>query len=150
HRLGAYHTVAVVLTLAGAAVGAVLGGRRDEWRRGVPLALRQDDGETLDRRRFLTMATTLKRLPLGLAPFGPPREGMKVLDIDAPPRRLHAALPALLAGRDAPWLAAEGYRRSQAERLQMSLDQPVVIDGEVFPGGEIIVRRGAPMQFLAP
>lgn len=150
NRLGVFHGLSVAVTLAGAAMGALFGGRREKWREGVALSLRLDDGPPLPRERFVTMATTLKRLPFGLAPFGPPREGMKVLDVDAPPRRLYAALPTLLAGRDAPWLARNGYRRAEASSLALSLDQPVVIDGEIFPGGEILVRRGAPVRFLAP
>jgi diacylglycerol kinase family enzyme len=150
HRMGAFHKVAVGLTLAGAAAGVLFGGRRGEWRAGVDLALALDDGAPVSNPRFLAMATTLKRLPLGLAPFGPPREGLKVLDVDAPPLRLHAALPALLAGRDAPWLQAGGYRRADAESLRLQLEPSVVIDGDVFPGGDLTVRRGAPLRFLAP
>ncbi len=75
---------------------------------------------------------------------------MKLLDIDAPPKRLHAALPALFKGRETPWLAAAGYRRADVERLAIRSEFPLVIDGEVFQGGDIVVRRGEPVRFLAP
>ena len=150
HRMGAYHSLSVALTLAGAAFGTLFGGRRDQWRHGVALT-GQVDGQPLPLgERFVLMATTLKRLPFGLKPFGPPTDAMKVLDVDGPPRLLLAALPTLLAGRTAPWLGRNGYRRQEAERLSISVPEPVIVDGEVFAGGQIVVRRGAPMRFLAP
>lgn len=150
HRMGAYHSLSVALTLAGAAFGTLFGGRRDQWRHGVALT-GQVDGQPLPMgERFVLMATTLKRLPFGLKPFGPPTDAMKVLDVDGPPRLLLAALPTLLAGRTAPWLGRNGYRRQEAERLSISVPEPVIVDGEVFAGGQIVVRRGAPMRFLAP
>ncbi len=150
HRMGAYHSASVALTLAGAMGGVLFGGQRDEWRRGGDLSLRMDGGAARDGARFLMMATTLKRLPFGLQPFGPPREGLKVLDVDAPPRRLALALPALLRGRDAPWLAASGYRRGRATDLVLSLDQEIIVDGEIYPGGQITIREGQPLSFVAP
>lgn len=150
HRMGAYHNLSVALTVTGAALGTLLGGKRSEWSRGVQAELVADGAPATEGRRFVLMATTLKRLPFGLKPFGPPRDGMKVLDVDAPPRRLAAALPPILAGRDDAWLTRAGYRRGEAERLEVRTAEPVVIDGEMFPGGEIVVRRGEPVRFLAP
>jgi hypothetical protein len=140
----------VGLSVTGALAGTFLGGNRDQWRRGVELTLAVDGGAPVAGPRFLTMATTLKRLPMGLKPFGPPRDGMKVLDIDAPPHRLFRALPAVVQGRSPEWFAEAGYRRHDAEELVIHIDEGLVIDGEVFVGGEIIVRRGAPVRFLAP
>lgn len=150
HRMGAYHSLSVALTVAGAALGTLFGGARAQWRQGVAVRLATDDAAPATGRRFVVMATTLKRLPFGLKPFGPPREGMKVLDVDAPPRRLVFALPTILMDRADRWLTRNGYRRSLAESLTVRVDEPVVIDGEIFPGGEIVVRQGAPMRFLAP
>ena len=150
NRMGAFHSASVALTLAGAVMGTVAGGRRDQWRQGADLTLDLDGGPRLEGARFLMMATTLKRLPFGLRPFGPPREEMKVLDVDAPPHRLLAALPALLAGRDAPWLMQSGYRRSEAEVLNLTLADDVVLDGEIYPGGALTIRRGPALRFVAP
>jgi diacylglycerol kinase (ATP) len=150
HRMGAYHNLSVALTVSGAALGTLFGGTRGEWSQGVEVTLATDGAAAPSGRRFVLMATTLKRLPFGLKPFGPPRDGMKVLDVDAPPRRLAAALPAILMGRGDGWLTGAGYRRREAEHLALSVAEPVVIDGEVFPGGDIVVRRGAPVRFLAP
>ena len=63
---------------------------------------------------------------------------------------LPLALPILLAGRDARWLPAAGYRRADAETLALSLDGDFVLDGEIYPGGELTLRRGEPLEFVAP
>lgn len=150
HRMGAFHSLAVALTVIGAAFGALFGRDGDGWRQGVRAGLAIDGGEATVAARFVVLATSLKRLPLGLRPFGPPREGMKVLEVSAPPRRLALALPAVLLGRAETWLRRHGYRRTLAEGLFVSSPQPVVVDGEVFPGGEITIALGPPVRFLAP
>jgi diacylglycerol kinase (ATP) len=92
------------MSVLGALVGTVMGGKRDQWRAGVPLCLAVDGEETRTADRFLVLATTLKRLPFGVKPFGPPREGLKFLDVDAPPQGgCRARFPALLAGKESAW-----------------------------------------------
>lgn len=150
NRMGAYHALSVGLTLAGAVLRTLFGGDRNDWRRGVEASVGLDGASARAGARFLVLATTLKRLPFGIAPFGPARDGLKLLDIDAPPRRLLAALPAVLSGRDAPWLERCGYRRGEGAVIAVSSPAPVVIDGEAYPGGKIVVRRGTPVRFLAP
>ncbi|MGR4864432.1 diacylglycerol/lipid kinase family protein [Caulobacter sp. LARHSG274] len=150
HRLGAFHSISVAMSVLGALIGTVMGGQRDEWRAGVPLCLAVDGQETRTADRFLVLATTLKRLPFGLKPFGPPREGLKYLDVDAPPRRLPGAFPGLLKGRNYAWQARYGYRRGDAERLRITTDQPLVVDGDVYDGGcGVTVALAEPLRFLA-
>ena len=150
HKLGAFHSISVAMSVLGALIGTVMGGKRDQWRSGVPLCLAIDGQETRTADRFLVMATTLKRLPFGLKPFGPPREGMKFLDVDAPPRRLPGAFPALLAGKDAAWLPRLGYRRGDAETLRITTNQSLVVDGDVYEGGcGVTVALAPPLKFLA-
>ena len=103
-----------------------------------------------EKRLFLVMVSTLQQLPLGLRPFGADAEGLKVLAVDAPPRRLSAALPLLISGRAASWLEGAGYHRSNPERLDLTLASPFVLDGETFPGGELSVGMGPPVDFVAP
>ncbi|MDP3869353.1 diacylglycerol kinase family protein [Phenylobacterium sp.] len=150
HRMGAYHSLSVALTLAGAALGTLFDNKASPWRRGIEATVAVDGAAQPVGQRFVLIVTALKRLPFGLKPFGPPREGMKVLDVEAPPRGLLSALPVVLAGRGDGWLAARGYRRALADRLDLRVDEPIVIDGEVFPGGAISVRLGAPLRFLVP
>ena len=150
NRMGAFHGLSVGLTLAGAAAGALFGGARDHWREGVPVELSIDGAPAPPGNRFLLMATTLKRMPLGIKPFGPPREGLKTLDVDAQPKRLLKALTTVLGGGDAPWLAKRGYRRGDAKVLRIQTCDAFVLDGEVYEAsGAMTVALGPTLRFLA-
>lgn len=150
NRMGAFHGLSVGLTLAGAAAGALFGGARDHWREGVLVELSIDGQPAPKGSRFLLMATTLKRLPLGIKPFGPPREGLKALDVDAQPKRLLNAMVTLLSGGDAPWLARRGYRRGDAKSLRIQTCDAFVLDGEVYEAsGGMTVALGPTLRFLA-
>lgn len=148
HGLGFFDNAAIAATLAGAAGRTLLGGRGDPWRRGVQAGLALDDGPAEIGAWFLVLAATLKRFPLGLKPFGPPHEGLKVLAAEAPPRRLWAAVPAILSGSEAPWLERAGFRRRDVDRLALSGVESFVLDGEIFHGGEVEVRRGPELEFV--
>ncbi len=150
NRLGAFQSLSVALTLAGAIIGTLIGATRGRWRAGVPVSLSVDGEPARSGMRFLVMAATLKRLPLGIKLFGRPRHGLKYLDIDAPPRRLLRALPVLLSGRRSRRLRARGYRRGDAHELRFETDQPFVLDGEVYrTGGGMTVRLAPPLRFMA-
>ena len=99
---------------------------------------------------MLLLASTLKRMPLGIMPFGPLRDGLKVLSVDAPGRKLARAARVVVTGKDAPWLEAAGYRRVDLEGFDMPTAGEIVLDGEIYPGGAWQVRVGAPMEFLVP
>jgi diacylglycerol kinase (ATP) len=146
HGLGLFDNAAIAVTLAQAAAGALVGGPGNAWRRGETATLSGASAQ----RWFLVMASTLKRFPLGLKPFGEPREGLKLIAVEAPPRRLHRALPTLLAGRDAPWLAASGYRREDPAAFGLDWTGDFVLDGEIYEGGELTVRRGPELEFVVP
>ena len=150
HKAGAFHSIAVAMSVLGALWGTVMGGARDQWRAGVPLCLGIDDAPTRTADRFIVLATTLKRLPFGVKPFGAPREGLKFLDVDAPPRGLPGAFPALLAGKDSAWTPRNGYRRGDASKLRITTEQPLVVDGDVYDGsGGVTVVLGPTLRFLA-
>lgn len=150
NRAGLFDSLAVGVVLAQAALRSTLGGDDDTWRTGVGLSLSRDGAATVSGPRFLLLASTLKRFPLKLRPFGSPRQGLKLLDVAAPPRRLAAALPAILSGASPAWLDGAGYARRDVETLDLVLDGEVVLDGEIFPGGALTLRRGAPVTFVTP
>ncbi|MBE7216895.1 MAG: diacylglycerol kinase [Caulobacteraceae bacterium] len=127
-----------------------LGGREGAWRAGVRMRLRHGKEQAREEARFLLLASTLARMPLGVKPFGPPREGLKVLDVAGAPRRLRWALPLLLSGADRPWLAGAGYRRADPDRLEVTLRTPYVLDGDEFEGGDLVLTPGAPLEFAVP
>jgi hypothetical protein len=147
---GVFHEAVVAVGLLGAVASLMVRGRGSELGAGEHLELRIDGGEARGGPRLATLATTLERLPFGMLPFGPVRPGLKVLDVDAPPERLLAALGRLLRGEDDAWLEARGYRRSAAQRLSLSLTGPYVLDGETYPGGDIVLTEGPPLRFVVP
>lgn len=145
HSVGLIDNAAVAVTLAGAAVRTLLGGDDEPWRRGERVT---HLGETRDW--FLILASTLEHLPLGVKPFGPPRPGMKLLSVEAPPQRLLRALPAVLAGRPDAWLAESGYRRDTLAACDLSFEGPFILDGEAFEGGRLSLRQGEALEFVVP
>lgn len=147
HDRGWVGNAGVGLTMAGAAARTFLGGAGDRWRRGEPADVTLTPGE---RRWFLIMASTLKRFPLNLQPYGEPREGLKVLTVEAPPRRLTKAVPLIMRGGDAPWLADSGYRRADVDAFTVRWDGDFVLDGEPYAGGEVTVRQGPSLEFVIP
>jgi diacylglycerol kinase (ATP) len=149
HKAGMFHEAVVGLGLA-SSILSLFTGRGHSLREGEPLELRIDDGAARGGARLATIATTLQRLPFGMRPFGAPRPGLKILDVDAPPRHLIRALRRLLGGNDDAWLAAKGYRRSHARRATLSLSSAFVFDGETYAGGEVELREGPPLRFVVP
>jgi diacylglycerol kinase (ATP) len=147
HGLGFFDNAAIGVTLVGAVVRTLLGGGSDPWRKGEPadLSFAADP-----KQWFMVMASTLKRFPLGLKPFGEPREGLKVLSVESPPRRLAQALPTILRGDDAPWLAGSGYRRDDLAGFDIGFRGDFVLDGEIYEGGDLSVRRGPQLEFVIP
>ena len=146
HRARLFDSLAVGAALGAMGMRTLLGG--GPWRAGVPWRVQAGEAASREGRGFLLLVSTLERLPLKLRPFGAPRPGLKVLEVEAPPRRPAAALPLLLAGADRPWLARAGYRRSDPDRLRVGLRTPYVLDGELYEGGELLIARGAPIAFV--
>jgi hypothetical protein len=148
HGLGFFDNAAIVMTILGAAGRTLAGGPQDPWRRGEAARLTLGEAPPETRDWFLVLAATLKRFPLGLKPFGPPHEGLKVLAVEAPPLKLPKAVPALLAGSEAAWLEQAGYRRRDVPEIGLTFNGGFTLDGEIYPGGELIVRQGPDLEFV--
>jgi hypothetical protein len=156
HRAGAFNGVAVGLALCWAILQTLFGGANSAWRSGTRMAIRFAAGSkaglnaNTDRNRYLMLASTLKRMPIGIRPFGTPRIGLKTLVVDAPPRWLAAATPLIVAGSPAAWLDRAGYHRIDSPALDLSMESGFILDGEVYPGGDLIVREAPPITFVIP
>lgn len=148
HGKGFFDNAAVGVTMLGGLARTVLGGAGDRWRRGEPATLSYMGPEAT--RRFLVMASTFKRFPMGFKPYGEPREGLKVLTVDAPPRRLLTALPRIIRGDDTPWLAEHGYRRDDVASFRIAWEGDFVLDGEPYKGGDLAIRQGPSLEFVIP
>jgi hypothetical protein len=143
HRRGLHRGLAVLTTIALTAVRALAGKGR--LRGGTTMRIGLDDGPPVEGNRFLLLATTLDRLLFGLWPFwGKGTGAIHLLDIDAPARRLMAALFAVWLWRPRPWMLQEGYRSARAGRIRLQLEQPFVLDGDQFDPGPDGVLLSAP------
>lgn len=153
HKAGIVSNLAVALSIAGTVGSALVGRARQQMLAGQPMQLSVPGREPVDGAHFLTMATTLDRFVMGLRPFwGEGSGAVRWTDIDAPPRHLLRALPAVLRGRPRPWMAAAGYRSGRSDSLHLQMSSPFIVDGETFqpgPGG-IRLRAGAPVGFVQP
>lgn len=148
----------VAATLMSALAQTFAGGEREQWLQGEPMRITRAGGASEEGARFVFLATTLQKLVLGIWPFW--GEGVEAdtgvvryLDVAAPPKRLVAALPAVMRGRPRKWMAEAGYRSGAAPCLEMSLQEPFVIDGESFeagPSGSVRIRAGIELEFLVP
>ncbi len=147
HRIGVIDSLAVGAALIGAVFSTAFGGARG-FGGGERLGLALDGGARETRQRFLVLASTLERFPLKFRPFGRPGPGLKLLDVDAPPRRLIQALVPILAGREPVWLERAGYRRHSPQQVSLHGLEAFVLDGEVYPGGDVKVRQGPVVTFV--
>ena len=150
HRWGLFAGFAVGVSLMLVLCQTFFGSAGNSWRRGEAITLRLDSGSVLAGKRYLFLASTLETLPLGLKPFGSVRPGLKLLSVDAPPRHMLLAVPAIVAGWSAPWLERLGYHRRDANHIALELPGEFILDGEKFAGGSIVLRRGAPIRFVVP
>lgn len=150
HRAGAFHGVAVGLSLVWSVLQTAFGSAQNPWRRGDVMTFHPDGGAAVRQPYYIVLASTLERLPLRLKPFGPEREGMKLLVVDAPPRRVLFAAPTLVAGAQPAWLARLGYRQAIEAAFTLDVDKDIILDGEHYPGGRLTVRRGEPLRFVVP
>lgn len=152
---GLLHGWAVAGTIIAAATQVLAGGKNNDWQRGSALALTVDGVPAPDGKRFVLLATSLDSLLLGLWPFWGEGDGvLRWLDIDAPAPRFAAALPALLRGKPKRWMMDSGaYRSGRAAALHLTLQEPLIIDGEPFAPdahGELALAPGPEVSFLAP
>lgn len=150
HRAGAFDGVAVALSLGWSIAQTLFAGPANVWRRGVAMRVQADDAPAEARRLYLLLASTLERMPLGLKPFGRPRSGLKLLTVEAPPRHLVRMLRPILTGTDAAPAVAAGFARSDPRALRIHTDDGFILDGEHYPGGDLLIRAGEPVAFAAP
>jgi hypothetical protein len=149
HRMGMFGSLAVGISVAAAIGQTIFGSRHNAWRRGERMGLRLDEGVARDTPLYLVLASTLARFPLGMKPFGRERAGLKLVGIDAPPRYLPVTLPRMLAGWGGDRIDRGGVLRRDPRVARLSPSQ-FVLDGETFDGGPLLIRQGAPVDFVVP
>jgi hypothetical protein len=153
HPLGAKHGLAAVMSLA-LALFRLVAGRRgpDMLLQGERMNVELDGTPAQPREYLLFMATTLQRLILRVMPFwGEGAGDLRYTSVEFPPQNLWRALLPALRGCPKPWMAARGYRSGCVSECRLSVDSPIVFDGEIFradPGVPIVLRADRRIAFL--
>ena len=147
HRWGAFNAAAVGLTAAWALGQALLAGSRNVWRQRSHMRLTDAAGEPLPGgdMRYVMLASTLKNLPLGLKPFGPHVEGLRLTVLDTSARRSLLWIPAVALGRQPK---GRGYHQARARELWDRHERAVHSRRRGFPAGPLprFDRPGADLR----
>ena len=158
HRWGIFNSFAVGLIIVWCLLQTMFAPSTNMWRQGTAMRLRDGtDGSELARNRvgdpherFVMIASTLERFPLGIRPFGAARPGLKLAVIDTPLRWIVALMPLLLTGFDAAFLRRIGVHRIDVDVLDLELGDRFTLDGEYFPAGHYRLRQGPELRFVVP
>ena len=158
HRLGMFNSVAVALTTALGVARLAFGRNSNVWRRGTVMDVRLGARRTpLPRTRFgqpdrraLLLASTLDVFPAGLKLFGTLGEGLKLTVLDFARRRAIVLVPAMLMGRPLRDAAELSIHQRSVDQFEITLDEPFVLDGESFAGGQFVIESGPDLRFVVP
>lgn len=159
HRRGAFNSFAVGLIILWAMIQTLFGGSHTPWRSCTPTRITdRETGASLPHsgrgradERFMTIATTFEKFPLGAHPFGRnAAPGLKLAVIDWPVRWLILLLPAILFGFSARFLERNGARRFAVSDVDFDLGGSFILDGESFPAGRYILDEGPLLSFVVP
>jgi hypothetical protein len=153
HPTGAKHDLALAMGLALALFRLMTGWRGSSaLSQGERMTVELDGRSTPPQDYLLFLVTTLERLMLGLMPFwGEGSGGVRYTSVGFPPQRLWRALLPVIRGRPRPWMAAQGYESGLTGECRLSLQCPIVFDGEIFtpePGTPITLRADRRVAFL--
>ena len=159
HRFGAFNSFAVGLSIMTAVLQSLFGRNGNVWRassrtrlidRVTGRALRRT-GPGKEDERYLAIATTFERFPLGARPFGRnAAPGLKLLVLDWPRRLLVALIPAIMFGLGGRLLERAGFHRFSVTDIEMDLEGAFILDGEAFPAGKYILDEGPQIDFVIP
>lgn len=159
HRRGAFNSFAVGLSILMAVIQSLFGREGNVWRASTRTRLiDRITGRALPRtgpgkadERYLTIATTFERFPLGARPFGGDvAPGLKLLVLDWPRRFLIALIPAIMFGLRGKFLERGGLHRFSTNDVEMDLADSFILDGEAFPAGNYVLDEGPLLTFVAP
>ena len=129
HRFGFFEGLAIIMAIMGFVARSVFTPTRVEESQ-TTLRVALSDGRAVHRAFYLILASTLQRFPMGIRPFGRMLSGLKLLIVDAPPRRLLASAMGVLAGAEGRWLRRNGYHRFLVDGVRIDDLDGFVLDGE--------------------
>lgn len=159
HRRGAFNSFAVGLAILWCVIQTLFGRAGNPWRTTTRTRLidrftgrdlrRTGPGKPEDR--FLTIATTFEKFPLGARPFGRnAAPGLKLVVLDWPGRLLITLVPAIMFGLTGRFLERRGAHHFHASDLELDLGGTFILDGEAFPPGRYVLDEGPQLTFVVP
>jgi hypothetical protein len=159
HRRGAFNSFAVGLSVLWTMIQTLFGRAGNPWRSCTPMRLIDRHtgrdlsymGDGNPNERFMAIATTFEKFPLGAKPFGRDvAPGMKLGVIDSPVRWIIALLPAIMFGFNGRFLERRGAHRLSASAVDLELGGSFILDGEAFPAGDYVLEEGPQLTFVVP
>lgn len=145
HRLGIRDPLAIALIVVSLWLKYLFRrGRPNAFFRGDPIGIRLDGGADLRGDRFMLVASTLEKLVFGMRPWwGRERGAIHLTLLDFPPRAFARVVASLLRGKLPADLPAN-YRSHNADRIELDLDCPLTLDGEMIrPEGRPVILSAA-------
>lgn len=150
HKRGLTGSTGELLALAGALPRLLTGRvRHDPILHPDHVRYALDDGDWRDGEAVVLLATSLKRLVLGMRP-APPGKRMGVTALMWPYRDLARRLPGFMRGRGNGALG-DDLGRTTTGRLRLDLADDYTVDGELFAppaDGPITLTAAAEARFL--
>ncbi|MEM6856722.1 MAG: acylglycerol kinase family protein [Pseudomonadota bacterium] len=158
HRLGAFNSAVVAVTATWGIAQAFFASRKNPWRRGSRMAIELGQGrKTMAHSgagdpefRQLLLATTLENLPAGLRPFGRLKTGLRMVAVDQINRRTTAMLPLAALGKIRSGLRERGIHQLSLPEFTLTIDEPLIFDGEAFEPGRYRIGQGPLLEFVTP
>ena len=158
HKLGAFNSMAVGLTVLWGVMQWMFATRANPWRRGARMDIRLGKREApmahsghgdRDWRQFL-FASTLETLPAGARPFGHLRKGLKLVVLDQITRRSTTMIPSIVRGKVPKRLRQRGVHQLSTSQMTLQIEDQFILDGEAFPAGQYRIAQGPELAFVTP
>ncbi len=158
HRLGAFNSMAVGVTTAWGVIQWFFAGRTNSWRRGSRMTIAlgpqeapmEHSGTGDPAWRQLLFSSTLETMPAGIKPFGPLRNGLKLVALDQISRRSAFLIPAVLRGKVPARLRERGIHQLTTPQYRLTIEDQFILDGEAFPPGDYSITQGPELEFVSP
>ncbi len=157
HRRGAYNAAGVFVTAVWGLFQALFGSERNPWRRGTAMRLADGRGRELahsgiGRRdeRYLIFASTLRRLPAGIHPFGAVKGPLRLAVMDNSRFGLVIRTPTVFRRVIGESLFRRGYHVHALDTVHLDLGDRFILDGEAFPAGRYQISLGPKLRFVVP
>lgn len=157
HRLGAFNSIAVGLTIVWTLLQVLFGGKGNPWRACTRIRMAHaETGQPLAHgphgpadERFIVLISTFERFPLGIRPFGSGlTSAIKLSLIDRPMRRVMGLMPLFLLGFFPGVMRRNGAHRIAAGAIDMEIEGPFIVDGEAYPAGRYRIEPGPELSFV--